>query len=215
MRILHCALYLACIVSGQLYAQDEQKMDARTKISLERLMEGNRRFVQGNLLHPNRAEERRLETAPMQEPFAIVVGCSDSRVPPEIIFDQGLGDIFVVRVAGNVVGAVSLDSIEFSAVYLHSSLIFVMGHENCGAVSAVLEGKTKDIEAVASLIEPAIRESASKKGNRLENAIKDNVKNVISQLKESPVISKLIEEKKLTIAGGYYHFVSGEVELLD
>ena len=189
-------------------------MNTPSQTSLQRLMEGNKRFVKGESTHPNRAEERRLETAQQQEPFAIIVGCSDSRVSPEILFDVGIGDLFVVRVAGNVVGPIELDSIEFSALYLHSSLIFVKGHENCGAVTAVLEGKTKDIEAVASLIEPAVKQSKSKKGNRLENAIKDNVMNVVAQLKKTPALQKLIKDKKIEVAGGYYHFRTGEVELL-
>ena len=178
------------------------------------LMEGNQRFVNDQSTHPNRAVERRQETAELQEPFAIILGCADSRVSPEIIFDQGIGDLFVVRVAGNVMGPITLDSIEYSALYLHSTLIMVLGHESCGAVAAVLQGRTQDIENVASLIQPAIEESKTQAGNRLENAIKDNVKNVVKQLSKTPVLSKLIAEKKIKIVGGYYNFHSGEVELL-
>lgn len=208
-------LCLICLFGVQLHAKGEQKMEKPAQTSLQRLMEGNNRYVKDSSTHPNRAEERRLETAEQQEPFAIIVGCSDSRVSPEILFDQGIGDLFVVRVAGNVVGPIELDSIEYSALYLHSSLIFVMGHENCGAVGAVLAGTTKDIEAVASLIEPAIQQSKAEKGDRLENAIKDNVMNVVAQLKKAPPLQKLIKEKKLTIAGGYYHFRTGEVEMVE
>ena len=203
---------LLLVFGIQLNAKEDQTME---KTALERLIEGNKRFVKGESTHPNRDEERRLETAEQQTPFAIIVGCSDSRVSPEILFDQGLGDLFIVRVAGNVVGPIELDSIEFSALYLHSSLIFVKGHENCGAVTAVLDGKTKDIEAVASLIEPAIKQSETQEGNRLENAIKDNVLNVVAQLKKAPALQKLIKSKKLVVAGGYYHLRTGEVELLN
>lgn len=182
--------------------------------ALQTLMEGNKRFVGDQSVHPNRAEERRLETAQAQEPFAIILGCSDSRVAPEIIFDQGIGDLFIVRVAGNVVGPVVQDSIEFSAIYLHSPLILVLGHENCGAVKAVLEGTTKDIEAVAKLIEPAAKKTDKKQKDRLESTIKANVQMVVNQLNASPALRNLIDKKKLLIQGGYYNFHTGQVELI-
>ena len=179
--------------------------------ALQLLMEGNGRFMNDCSTHPNRAVERRQETAGLQEPFAIILGCADSRVSPEIIFDQGIGDLFVVRVAGNVMGPITLDSIEYSVIYLHSTLIMVLGHENCGAVTAVLQGNTKDIENVANLILPAIEESKGQEGDRLENAIKDNVINTVRSLSATPVLSKFLAEKKLMIVGGYYNFHSGEV----
>lgn len=182
--------------------------------ALERLLEGNRRFATDQSIHPDRTSERRQETASKQEPFAIILGCSDSRVPAEIIFDQGIGDLFIVRVAGNVVGPLELDSIEYSALYLHSSVIVVLGHESCGAVQAVLQGTTKDIEEVAKLIEPAARATAGEKEDRVEKTIKLNVHRMVDQLKNSPTLKKLVEEKKLVIVGGYYNFHTGRVELL-
>lgn len=182
--------------------------------ALQRLMQGNKRYVQDKLLHPDRTQFRREEVTSSQAPFAIVVGCSDSRVSPEIIFDQGIGDIFVVRVAGNVVGPLELDSVEFAASFLGSSIVLVMGHENCGAVTAVLKGQTKDIEAIAGLIGPAIKEIQPEEPNALENAVKSNVNAVLNQLKTSSVLQRLIEEKKLSIVGGYYHLGTGLVELL-
>ncbi len=182
--------------------------------ALQMLVEGNKRFVADQSLHPDRAAERRKETAEHQEPFAAILGCSDSRVSPEIIFDQGLGDLFIVRVAGNVMGPIELDSLEYSALYLHSSVILVLGHENCAAVKAVLHGTTKDIESVAVLIEPAARKTKDQTKNRLENTIQMNVKMVVEQLKKSPVLSRLIKEKKLTVAGGYYNFHDGTVQIL-
>jgi carbonic anhydrase len=184
------------------------------EIALDILMQGNERFAKDKSLHPDRTSERRQETAKQQTPFAILLGCSDSRVAPEILFDQGIGDLFIVRVAGNVVGAIELDSIDYSALYLKSSLILVLGHENCGAVGAVINKTTKDIEAVASLIAPAARKTRGQTENRLENTIKENVKGVVQQLKLSPVISKLMKEKKVDVLGGYYNFQSGRVELL-
>lgn len=182
--------------------------------SLRFLMEGNARFAADKSLHPDRASERRLETSQKQEPFAVILGCSDSRVAPEILFDQGIGDLFIVRVAGNVVGPLEIDSVEYSAKYLHSSLILVLGHENCGAVQAAVNGVTDDIEAVMELIEPAVKKSAKMKGNRLENAIKTNVQLVAAQLNKAPALRELIDKKKLTIVGGYYNFHTGKVTLL-
>lgn len=200
-----CLLF--CLVFCSLKA-------AKTQAPLERLIEGNIRFIENKSLHPNRSLERREETAKKQEPIAIIVGCSDSRVAPEILFDQGIGDLFIVRVAGNVVGPIEIASIEYSALYLHSKLIVVLGHENCGAVHAVVEGKTQGIEPIASLIEPAVKMTAKTPGNHLENAIKKNVLLVVEQLQNNPLLKPIIEKEQLTIKGGYYNFHTGKVELL-
>jgi carbonic anhydrase len=182
--------------------------------SLKLLVEGNKRYANDQLLHPNHGQDRREAVTAKQTPFATILGCSDSRVAPEILFDQGIGDLFVVRVAGNVLGPVEIGSIEFSAVYLHSSLIVVLGHENCGAVNAALTGETKDIEAITNKIRPALIHAAQQPGNALENAVKDNVRMVVGQVKNSAVIAKLIQEKKVNVVGGYYRLTTGEVELL-
>lgn len=176
--------------------------------SLQRLVEGNQRYVKDQLLNSNRSADRREEVKKGQKPFAVIVGCSDSRVAPEIIFDQGLGDLFTVRVAGNVVGPIELDSIEYAVKVLGSSFILVMGHELCGAVDAVMEGNTGDIEDVASLIQPAIKGSKD-----LEEAIKANVRWVVAEVKKSLFIQKKIKEKKLDCRGAYYHLGTGKVEL--
>ena len=181
--------------------------------SLQKLIDGNHRFMKHLVTHPDQTVERRRKTADLQEPFAIILGCSDSRVSPEIVFDQGIGDLFVVRVAGNVVSPVVLDSIDYSAIHLHSSIILVMGHENCGAVSAVLKGVEQDIPAIASFIKPAVEESKAQYGNRMENAVKDNVQNAVRLIKVSPPIAKLIAEKKIDVVGGYYNFCTGKVDI--
>lgn len=179
-----------------------------------RLMQGNARYVKGNLLHPDRDKERRTQTAISQKPFATILGCSDSRVAPEILFDQGIGDLFVVRVAGNVIGPIELASIEYSVIYLGASVLMVLGHEKCGAVDAVLQGITKDIEPIATLIQPAITQAKTEQGSTLENAIQDNVKNVVKQLEANPVLADLIKKKKFAVVGGYYDLVSGKVKVL-
>lgn len=183
---------------------------------LKRLIQGNKRFVNNASKHPNRSEERRKEIASKQLPFAIIVGCSDSRVSPEIIFDEGLGDLFVVRVAGNVIGEIELESIEYSALYLNSKIILVMGHENCGAVNAVVQNQTTDIKEIAEFIEPAVLK-AEKSGTNdlLERAIKMNAVNMKNFLKTSPNIQKLIQDKKIEVYAAYFNLKTGVVEILD
>ena len=182
---------------------------------ISRLLEGNKRFMNGDLLHPNRTLERRQETNFEQEPYAVIVSCSDSRVSPEIIFDEGIGDLFVVRLAGNVVDSTAKESIEFAIHALHSSTILILGHENCGAVNAVLQKQDKDIPNIASLISPSIQNKKSHSSkSRLEEAIKSNATNIRKKLSQDPDFKRLIDEKKLQVFSGYYHLKSGEVEIL-
>jgi carbonic anhydrase len=183
--------------------------------ALKTLMDGNQRFSKDKSLHLDRTSERRKELTSTQAPYAVIVGCSDSRVAPEIVFDQGIGDLFIVRVAGNVIGPVETDSIEYSVLILNSVLVMVMGHEDCGAVKAVLAGTTKDIEAVADLIQPAVDATEGQKGNRLDNTIKTNAHLMAEQLRNSPPLSALIAKKKLSIVEAYYDFHTGKVELLN
>ena len=182
--------------------------------ALKNLMEGNERYIKEETKYSNRSTERRQALVEEQKPFAVVLACSDSRGGPEIIFDQGIGDLFVVRAAGNVIGSVGLASIEYGAIYLEASLIMVLGHQNCGAIKAVIDGNTKDIEPVAELIAPAINEAKGQKGDLWVNAVKDNVMHVVKQLETHPVLSKLIKKEKLKVVGGYYDFHTGKVELL-
>lgn len=177
--------------------------------ALQRLIEGNQRYAQDALLHADHSADRRNALLSGQHPFATIVSCSDSRVTPEMIFDQGIGELFVVRVAGNVVGPIELDSIDFSAKVLGSSLILILGHESCGAVKAVIDKNTADIEQVAALIQPAV-----KKATDLEMAIKANVKYIVDHLKKSPHLKRLIAQKKLECIGAYYEISSGRIEIL-
>jgi len=183
--------------------------------ALKTLLEGNQRYMSDQLLHADNNANRRASLVSKQEPFAIILGCSDSRVAPEIIFDQNIGDLFVVRVAGNVVGPIELDSIEYSALYLGSRLIIVLGHENCGAVQAVLTGNTQDIEAIAVKIEPALVGIQPQQKNALERAIVANVRLVVDQLSNSPVLGKMLKTQQLKIVGGYYDLLTGQVRLLN
>ncbi len=187
-----------------------------TKQGIQQLMEGNARYVGDKSEHPNRNAERREAIASKQIPYAVIMGCSDSRVAPEIIFDTGLGELFVVRVAGNVIGSIELESIEYSVLHLNSSVILVLGHENCGAVHAVVENQTADIETVAKLIEPAVEEAQkSKDDDLLERAIKLNALNMKASLEKSSNLEKLIQSKKVEVRAAYYDLKTGKVELLE
>jgi carbonic anhydrase len=175
--------------------------------ALQRLIDGNERFVQGANIHPDESEARREAMIAGQKPFAAILGCSDSRAPPEIIFDQGLGDLFVIRVAGNVAGPVEVASIDYAALYLGASIVVVLGHQNCGAIKAVVSGQTEDIEAVADLISPCVA-----KTENLEEAIQFNAEMVAAQLKANPALYDLIRKNKLKIVGAYYNFETGKVK---
>lgn len=195
-----------------------QQIDAQEKKSpqayIQQMMEGNERYMQDKLEHPNRTSARRESLTSIQEPFAAIIGCSDSRVAPEIIFDQGIGDLFVVRIAGNVLGVTELASVEYAVNALHASVIFVLGHENCGAVKAVLAGQTEGIEPISVRVEEALKNSTDRLSeNPVENAIKKNVQFVVGQLEQDPIFSKLISEGKLAVVGGYYQLATGKVEL--
>lgn len=177
--------------------------------SLERLKAGHERFLKNELKLCFDVNQPRLATVDQQKPFATILGCSDSRVPPEILFDQSIGDLFVVRVAGNVAGPVELDSIDYSALVLGSSLVLVLGHENCGAVKAVMAKQTAGIEAVADRISPYITGALT-----AEQAIKENIRHVVDEVLRSAEISKLVKEGKIEVAGAYYSVSTGKVEFL-
>ena len=182
--------------------------------ALSRLLEGNQRYVNDELEHPNRTSERREATLASQAPFAVIVGCSDSRVSPEIVFDQGIGDLFIVRVAGNVIGPLELESIEYAAFVLKSVLILVLGHENC-AVNAVVQGKTKEIPALALIIGPAVKGAKDHDpAGVLKAAIKANALHMKDLLLRSEKLGKLAKKKEIDIEAAYYNLETGEVELL-
>lgn len=182
---------------------------------LQKLLEGNKRYVHDKLEHPNRGLERRESISQKQNPFAVIVGCSDSRVPPELIFDQGLGDIFAVRTAGNVVSLVELDSVEYAIKHLGAVIVIVLGHENCGAVAAVVQEDTSDIPTVAKLIQPAVLEA--KKNNPsslLTSSIEANAQAMAKQLANSAVLQESLKAQRIAIYPAYYHLKSGEIKLL-
>ncbi len=181
---------------------------------LDVLKAGNARFLAGQAVHADQNAERRTEVAAGQHPIAIVVGCADSRVPPEIVFDQGLGDLFVVRVAGNILDDHALGSIEYAAEHLHAGLIIVLGHDKCGAVAAAVDGGDAPghIQSIVDAIKPAVEEARSEQGNLLDNSIDANVRRVVYAIRHSdPILKPEVEAGKLQVVGARYKLDSGEV----
>jgi carbonic anhydrase len=188
--------------------------------ALARLSAGNRRFVQGRLRHPRRDGRRRSALAEGQAPFAAILGCADSRVAPEIIYDEGLGNLFVARVAGNTTeDPVVVGSLEYSITELGSVVIVVLGHEQCGAVKAAIDVATKgaqlpgDLPAVVAPIVPVVNAAVAAgtpDDQLLDVVIKDNVKNAVAVLNANPALSPLVAEGKLKIVGREYLLESGK-----
>ena len=194
-------------------------MSAKSNIdkALQKLIDGNKRYVSARQIHPNQGKERRAEVSKGQNPFAVVVGCSDSRVPPEIIFDQGLGDLFTIRVAGNIVDDVALGSIEYAVGHLGTKLIIVLGHGKCGAVSATVQGGEAHghIGSIVNAILPALEQAKGRSGDLIENTIRANVKLVVSQIQSSkPILASLVQENKIQVIGAYYNIDNGVVDII-
>ena len=181
----------------------------------QRLLDGNSRFVSGQPRHPHQ------EVAAGQKPFAVVIGCADSRTSPEILFDQGLGDLFVIRLAGNIVDDAALGSVEFAVAQLGARLIVVLGHEKCGAVKAtvgVLNGDPAPAGHIGSIVEaikPAAQAAKGRAGDAVENAVRENVHEVVERLKvAAPVLAPLVKTGELKIVGARYDLDNGKVEIV-
>lgn len=186
--------------------------------TLAALTAGNERFVIGEMTHFHQSVERRSEVAMGQKPFAVIVGCADSRVPPEVVFDQGLGDLFVVRCAGNALGDAAIGSIEYAVEHLGARLVVVLGHERCGAVDAVVKGGhlPGHIAAFEPAIEPIVADALRAGGDVLDNAVRLNALHVAQQLEVcEPILSEFVHEEKLTIVAARYDLDTGEVEWLE
>jgi carbonic anhydrase len=183
--------------------------------ALHLLLEGNQRFVAGKLEHPNQTPARRAELAKVQHPFAAVLACSDSRTPPEIIFDRGLGDIFTARVAGNSADQLVIESLDYSVKHLGVRVVMVLGHRRCGAVTAAVE--SYDNENVGPMLKelyPAVRASRGMPGDPVENAVRENVKLVMKKLAASQELSAMVKSGELKIVGGIYDLDTGTIEML-
>src|SRR3972149_3742610 len=189
--------------------------------ALKKLIDGNTRYVEGKQAQKDIGDNRRTELTKGQHPIAVILSCSDSRVPPEHIFDQGLGDIFVVRVAGNVADSIELGSVEYAAEHLGVPLILVLGHQSCGAVKATVDGGKPEgnIGSIVKKIAPAVkkaRETVKEKDKLLDAAILENTKSTAKTLThKSYTIKHLVVENKGKAAAGVYKTATGKVELVE
>ena len=226
MKKVICGLFIVVFLGAtQLaYGGHPSKVGGITaEKAMTLLKDGNQRFVSGKMKHPNMKAARRKETSSKgQHPFATVIGCSDSRVPVETVFDRGLGDIFTFRVAGNVCNVDEAGSIEYGVEHLSTPLFVVLGHTQCGAVTAVVDGADVhgNIPKLVANIKPAVaqvrKEQPDLKGEALiEASIKSNVFQTIEDLfKRSPEIRASVRDKKVVVVGAVYDIGSGKVEWL-
>jgi carbonic anhydrase len=190
--------------------------------ALQRLIEGNARFVRGEPLQQSPSPRQLADLTQAQSPFATILGCSDSRVPPEMVFDQGLGDLFIVRVAGNVVSTEILGSLGYALAHLHTSLFVVLGHEGCGAVQAALKMKFhrqaepgKVGELLAVILPGIVGINPSSPGEmQWQHAVEANVRWSVRQLAAAPGVSDLLAEGRIRIVGAIYELATGCVRFL-
>lgn len=214
-------LSLAIAYSPAVYAAADAIAPTMTPAqALAQLIEGNRRFQHDANSHPRLHAKRRSELAGGQSPFAVILSCSDSRVPPELIFDQGLGGLFVVRLAGNTVTRAGLESIDYAVGHLGTNLIMVLGHESCGAVKGALtECVSKPAAGLPEIfanICPAVDEARKKGGDNLESSAIDlNVIEQVKILERSPLFKKRVADGSLKILGARYMLESGKVEVIN
>ncbi len=181
------------------------------------LFEGNKRYVSAKATHKNQDSTRRMDVAAGQHPFAVVICCSDSRVPPEIIFDQGIGDLFVIRLAGNIVDDAALGSIEYAIEHLGTRYIMVLGHESCGAVKATVQGGEAPghIGCIVKAIKPAIDSVRGRTADLPEVGMRANVAMTVQMLKTAdPFLKPLVDKGQLMIVGARYDLDDGRVDLM-
>ena len=215
LKLAVLILVLALATLAGIGGRAETQVTAES--ALAELKAGNAHHARHQYQHPHENATRQRELTSGQHPHAEILSCADSRVPPEIIFDQGLGDLFVVRVAGNVATDTELGSLEYGAEHLHIPLLVVLGHESCGAVTAAVQGGPPEahIAALVDLIKPAVDQSRGQPGDPVANAVRTNVENVVKQLRASnPLLSQLVAQGKLKIVGGVYSLKTGKVTWL-
>ena len=197
--------------------------DLTPKQALDLLREGNAAFLRGEQTSVLTSAQRRLDLARGQAPFAAYVTCSDSRVPPELLFGRGLGELFIIRNAGNTVDTVALGSIEYAVAELKTPLVVVMGHESCGAVAAATKVVTENATFPGSIgpmvepIIPAVLQARSEEGDLLENSVRANVRRVVRQLRSQtdPIMLEPQREGRLWVVGAHYSLSTGEVDFFD
>lgn len=225
--LLACSLFLGSAIASA------PAPSVTAEEALQKLMDGNKHYVENKMTSTTLCDltaRKKLSTG--QSPYAIILSCSDSRVPPELVFDKGLGEIFVIRVAGNIPDPIVIGSVEYAAEHLGSPLVMVLGHERCGAVTATVESKGKaegNIGAIVKAIAPAMKVAdkecpecrgdkkcrEAKKSDYVECVVNANAKRVAANLtKQSKILSHLVESKKLKIVSAKYDLDDGTVTLL-
>lgn len=224
-RIARVIIGVAVAASAAVAFASEGGVGVSADEALQRLMDGNKHYVEGQMGACRESDTAKREgLAKGQKPYAIILSCSDSRVPPEIIFDKSMGELFVVRVAGNIPDPVVLGSIEYAAEHIGSPLIMVLGHERCGAVTATVDSKGKaegNIGALVKTIAPAVQKvkkamKGKPKAELVEAACDANVKLVAANItKKSPVVAKLVKEGKIKIVTAKYDLDDGKVTLFE
>jgi carbonic anhydrase len=206
------AVLFVCLAMPSLFAQHISPEEA-----LKSLKDGNNRFISETNISPGRDLNFVKELAHGQHPYAIVVCCSDSRTPPELLFDEGFGKLFVIRVAGNIVGQYELGSIEYAAKKLGVQLVLVLGHSECGAVHATVEAHDygANINSIVSAIMPSVEKAKTKQGDVMENAVEENVLAVQKNIEGDTELKGLYSESKLKVVPAVYHLETGKVTFLE
>lgn len=201
------------------YVINRDSAFADPRLALKKLMGGNKRFVEGKSIKPRQSLQTLKALENGQAPFATIVGCSDSRVPNELIFDQGLGDLFIIRTAGQVSAAASYGSMEFATLKLKTKLIVVLGHTECGAVAAAVqrpENVPGHIVTLINEIKPAVAKCAHLPGNAVNNAVRQNVIEQVENLRNlEPILYKKYHDGEIIIVGAVYDIHTGKVEFLE
>ena len=208
--ILALAVFAASVPTGHDTMPSADSVLAELKL-------GNAHHAQHRYTHPHETSARQKELAKGQHPHAVILTCADSRVAPEIVFDQGLGDLFTVRVAGNIAGDAEIASIEYAVEHLHTPLVVVMGHQSCGAVAAAIEGGEAPghLPVLVGAIRPAVDKARGLAGDLATNAVRLNAEMVVDQLLASkPVLAAAVATGKLRIVGAVYSLDSGVVTWL-
>jgi len=216
MKFLSIILFLNLFFSC---TQKQEEIQGNTQAPIDKLKAGNKKFVSGHPIHPHETLDRIRELKKGQTPFVVIVSCSDSRVPPELVFDQGFGDVFSIRTAGNIIGDYELGSIEYAIEHLHCKLIVVLGHENCGAIQAYASSGNEEHNGdhIQNLVNYIASEEEEKNvpdslRSNIDILVKANIAHGVNFLRSStPVLKPLVDKNEITIIGAYYDLDSGRV----
>lgn len=202
-------------------ANKVEPLAANADQALQLLRDGNQRFADNHAEHLDDNLARRMAVSSTQEPFATILSCVDSRVPIELIFDRGIGDLVVIRSAGEVLDRSVIGSLEFGVAELNTPLLMVLGHQRCGALTAAVkafdthETQPGDLEYLVDALAPAVQQVTGQPGDRVTNAVKANVRLTVTQLRKSAVLAQAESAGKVKMVGGYYDLDSGKVDVLD